>query len=486
MNGRDLEYEKTIVAEAVTDNRIKNTGARSSEWVTAANARVRRDADVSAKPRPSQTMAEITQKPKQKRDVLAEFSKPDTYTKEKNKNFNAINEEDTEYMTAQRKRVTPSEIEQRMRRTSQAIPQKRPVPQNSVQDSRPTRNVNPTHKNSEWTSVKNVTQSDTRTATGAPRPMHRPERIPQESRAAQKRAPAQAPRANDTRAKFAPTEKKKRVFTPIEAEEVILLKGYPQKHKASPYTGLFLAIVALMSIITVILCIGMSTKITRINVKSEDTAGINAEITAICDDLLGRSYLTFNEDKITDRIKEVTALVEGVELTGSFPRGLNVFVTYDTERYYAEDESGKIYVTNSSLKVLHIYESKESSTLDGLTKLALPSFTVDKVGQTLKFTGTAAYVKAVAAALASYDGLGHISYVSFANTQRIYFIFEENYRCDLGDASELELKLKSAESTYKEGVIPALAGNTERTAVINVSVPSSATCRLDADLGITD
>ena len=408
-------------------------------------------------------------------------------TKEKNKNFNAINEEDTEYMTAQRKRVTPSEIEQRMRQASQPSPQRRPAPPRAVQTQSAARNTKPTQKSSEWASVKSTSQGSGKQPTVAHNPVQKPKSVPQSPSATQGRAQpkAQTPRINSGRAKVAPPPKK-RVFTPVDAEEVILFEGYPKAHRASPYTGLFLAIVALLSIITVVLCIGMSTKITKITIKSEDTAGINAEITAICDDLLGKSYLTFNEDKIKDKIKAVTALVEGVELTGSFPRGLTVSVTYDTERYYAEDESGRVYVTNSSLKVLHIYEDRESATLDGLTKLALPSFTVEKVGQTLKFAGTAAYVKTVASALASYEGLGYISYVSFANTQRIYFIFEKNYRCDLGDASEIELKLKSAESTYRESVVPALAGNLERTAVINVSVPSSATCRLDADLGITE
>ena len=112
-----LDFEKTIVAEAVSDisakryasNQSKNS---SSEWVTAANAKVKAQSHSPSNKSPDkQRGADANRVPsntgnKKSRDVLSEFSRVDSYTREKNINFNAINEQDTELMTASRRSIS--------------------------------------------------------------------------------------------------------------------------------------------------------------------------------------------------------------------------------------------------------------------------------------------------------------------------------------------------------------------------------------------
>lgn len=438
---------------------------------------------------------------KGKRDVLSEFSKLDSYTREKNIKFNAINEEDTEMMTAARRRVSKSDIQKRgtpqarhqsiaperkapiqERRTAapQRIQQAQKKPQERGQDMRVPQKAHPQERAipAEWTSVRaSSAQSNTPKRQSAPPPPRRQEK---ETKA----APIKGKRNSES--SLSPAQRRKRFFTPVDAELVIMRDPIPKKHRISPFTGIYIAASLLLAIITVILCISASTKITKIVVKTDDTASLNSQIEQICEKFVGKSYLTFNKDKAIKGIKEISALIADVKLEGKYPRKLVVSVVYDTPRYYASDEQGKCYVMSAELKVLQIYNFDESFDASTLTKLALPRFSVEKIGQTVKFESNANYVKKITQALADYHGLGHISYVSFANTQRIYFIFEGNFRCDLGNSDEIELKLKSAENIYQQSVLPALGTSSDRTAVINVSVPSSATCRLDAELGITE
>ncbi len=514
-----LDFEKTIVAEAVSDisakryasNQNKNS---SSEWVTAANAKVReqshspsnksqekaRGVDANRVPSPANTGNQKS------RDVLSEFSRVDSYTREKNINFNSINEQDTELMTSSRRRVSPVDIQQ-WRRTSASARPVDPVRRAPVVDRAPQRNPQQvastqgvqgvrkppapvrntaeapraSTKSSEWASVRSVRNSGAQA-----RPSANEKRAPEKQREA--KIALASTKNQDLRAGRTPNlaQKRKRVFVPVDAEEVILLPPLPKRHRISPLTGICILVSLVLAIATLLLCIGASTKITKVTVKTADIASINSSIIEICEKYEGKSYVTLNEGKLSDEIKEISALVEDVKIEGKYPRRLNVSVFYDSPRYYALDNEGIVYVMSSELKVLHIYGQDEEFESDTLTKLALPSFSVEKAGQTIKFNANATYVKEVTQALADYRGLGHISYVSFANTQRIYFIFNGNVRCDLGSSEEIELKLKSAENAYRESVLPALGEGSDRSAVINVSVPSSATYRLDAELGVTE
>jgi hypothetical protein len=279
---------------------------------------------------------------------------------------------------------------------------------------------------------------------------------------------------------------RKKILESIEAQEVVIRVKERAHNRPSPLTGIFLLLCAILCILSIWLCVRMSTKITDIEIKSDDTANLNQAIKEACEDSLGKPYVSLDKAELEKRIFAVSPIIADVEIFGIYPRTLGLSVEYDTQRFYTVDENGFTYVTNSALKVLHIYEPDASFDNSHLTKLALPSFKAEKTGQTLEFATNASYIKTVVKTLSDFRGLGEISYISFINTQRIYFIFEGNFRCDLGDSSECELKLKVAEKTYKDSVLPALSASTDRTAIINVSVPSSATYRLDAELGAVE
>ncbi len=520
MNYNSLDDEKTRVRGAVSDEDIirRSQKRNNGEWVTAANARVR-ESQLSDKSTRQNIKPNTQARPRdteKKRDVLSEFTSPDGYTKGRSRPLNFIDEGDTESMTVQRKGVSASDIQRRLssqaqnnRQSAPTRPQgirvaqaaseaRRPqatvpsIAQSERQNTRtapPSGNAGnrgasaPTPKtSSEWTSVK---------STRVPQPAKKapPPEAPRNTARSQGTSKIQAQRRDinyGRKEKQFPPPPKKRVFTPIDAEEIILKEPIRRGHIISPFTGIFILVSAILALVCVILCVSMSTRVTRISVKTDDIAHINAEIVKVCEKYTGKSYLTLDNEAAEKEISEISALVASVEIKGAFPRRLYISVTCDTPRYYAEDTMGLIYIMSSSLKVLHIYGSSEDYETEGLTKLALPYFTADKVGQMIEFDGVANYVRIITEALADYSELGDISYVSFANTQRIYFIFGERFRCDLGNSSEIELKLKAAESTFRKNVLPALGENTDRTALINVTTPSSATYRLDAELGITE
>ena len=273
----------------------------------------------------------------------------------------------------------------------------------------------------------------------------------------------------------------------VDAEEIIVHKERnKKKHTISPFTGIYLIVIAIFIIVSLILGVNMSTRINAIYIKSDDIISANEKIKDACSYLCGESYLTFDKNNAARAIEAVSPLVAEVQFEGKYPRKLYISVKYDTPRYYATDSQEITYIMSSTLEVLHIYQPNEKFDASGLTKLSLPEFTVEKTGQIIKFATQASYVTDVTSILADYDGIGDISYISFDNTQRIYFIFNKNFKCELGDSSELELKLKSAENCYREYVFPSLGEGSQRTAIINVSSPASTTYRLDADLGITE
>lgn len=256
-------------------------------------------------------------------------------------------------------------------------------------------------------------------------------------------------------------------------------------HVPSRFTGLLLAIILLISIICLVCFSILSTKITNIYIKDEDN-GFNDFILSSCEKLKGKSYLFISTKAIEAEILKKSPLIKDVKFTGKFPRKLQISAIYDNPDFYTV-ANDVVYTLNSDLKVLGMSDISDEATLSeaSLVKLLLPEFKEAKLGEFLEFTSSDAYIKRVCDALCSYTALGEISFINLTNTQRIYFIFDTNYRCDLGDSGDLDTKLISAENIYEKKIIPIKSASPNRTAIINVATPASASIRTDVDLGVT-
>ena len=102
------------------------------------------------------------------------------------------------------------------------------------------------------------------------------------------------------------------------------------------------------------------------------------------------------------------------------------------------------------------------------------------MGEKIGFSSGEGYIFRVCEKLADYKSLGKISSVDLSNTQMISFIFQDRFRCDLGNADDIEVKLTAAENIFNNKLQGLKTG--ERTAVINVSNPTSASVRTDVTL----
>lgn len=257
-------------------------------------------------------------------------------------------------------------------------------------------------------------------------------------------------------------------------------------HIPSRFTGLLLAIILLISVASLICFSILSTKITNIYVIDEDN-GFNDFILSSCEKLKGKSYLLTSTKAVETEILKKSPLIKDIKFLGKFPRKLEISVIYDNPDYYTV-ANDIVYTLNSDLKVLGRSDINEETSLleASLTKLLLPEFKEPKSGEFLEFTSNDAYIKRVCSALCSYTSLGEISFINLTNTQGIYFIFDTNYRCDLGDSGDLDAKLISAENIYEKKILPIKSTTPNRTAIINVSTPASASIRTDVDLGMTE
>jgi hypothetical protein len=259
------------------------------------------------------------------------------------------------------------------------------------------------------------------------------------------------------------------------------------KHLPSPFSGLMLAIILVIFIYAVVTFSVGSTKIERIEVVGEDVE-LNQEIVNICSHLEGRSYLFLNTKAEKKEILKKSPLIYDISFKGRFPRALKVIVRYENPDFYTVS-GDYIYTLNSELKILTKHDIKDSDvslSREGLTKLSLPEFKEANAGDYLEFTGDGAYIKRVCDALCDYDKFGEISFINLTNTQRIYFIFDTRFRCDLGDSQQIEVKLIAAENIYRNKLTTVKQSSPDRTAVINVSDPSFGSIRTDVDLGITE
>ena len=301
-------------------------------------------------------------------------------------------------------------------------------------------------------------------------------------------SPVRQVRAEVKRPDVARKEKRK-------AEEPQPIKQSPKKnekasikrHLPSPFSGLLLASILVIFIYGVITFSIGSTKIERIEIVGEDT-DLNQEILSICSHLEGSSYLFLDTKAEKAEILKKSPLIRDISFKGKFPRALKVIVRYEDPDFYTVS-GDYLYTLNSSLKILtkhSISDNDFSLSNEGLTKLLLPEFKEANAGEYLEFINDGAYIKRVCDALCDYDKFGEISLINLTNTQRIYFIFDTRFRCDLGDSQELDVKLLAAENIYRNKLIPVKEASLDRTAVINVSDPSFGSIRTDVDLGVTE
>ncbi len=260
-----------------------------------------------------------------------------------------------------------------------------------------------------------------------------------------------------------------------------------ERHLPSPFSGLLLAIILIISIYALVTFSIGSTRIRRIDVVGEDES-LNKEIVSITSHLEGKSYLFLNTKEEKKEILKKSPLIRNIEFKGKFPRTLKVIVHYEDPDFYIMTED-TLYTLNSDLKVLTKHEVSDNDfnfSGESLTKLSLPEFKEANAGEYLEFTSDSSYIKRVCDTLSDYDKFGQINLINLTNTQRIYFIFDSRFRCDLGDSQKLDVKLIAAENIYNNKLIAIKEASSERTAVINVSDPSFGSIRTDVDLGLND
>lgn len=258
-----------------------------------------------------------------------------------------------------------------------------------------------------------------------------------------------------------------------------------KRHLPSPFSGLLLAFILVVSIYALITFSIGSTKIARIEIVGEDI-GLNQEIMSISSHLEGRSYLFLNAKEERAEILKKSPLIKSIEFKGRFPRTLKVIVRYEESDFYTV-AGDTLYTFNSSLKILSKHSISDNDFIfsgESLTELSLPEFKEADAGAYPEFASDDAYIKRVCAALCDYVKFGKINLIDLTNTQRIYFIFDSRFRCDLGNSHLLDVKLIAAENIYNSKLLPVKEGSSERTAIINVSDPSFGSIRTDVDLGI--
>ena len=273
--------------------------------------------------------------------------------------------------------------------------------------------------------------------------------------------------------------------TPLSDENSEKNRSYRESSKThipSPFTGLLLAIITVLSIASFIIMVSQTTKIDRISIKTEDV-GFNDKILKICEEKLkGKSYIGLDSTDLEKAILTLSPLISDCELSGDFPRGLDVDIIYESPAFYTCSDD-MFYGLSADLKVLskgRLEDLDLSSVVGSLARVYLPSFKEREIGESIEFSSGEKYIFRLCEALAEYTALGKITSVDLSNTQRISFIFENRFRCDLGDSSDIEVKLTAAESIFKNKL--QSLKNTNRTAVINVSNPTSASFRTDVPL----
>ena len=257
--------------------------------------------------------------------------------------------------------------------------------------------------------------------------------------------------------------------------------GNGASHIPSPFTGLLLAIIIIIALVSLITMISQSTRIDKISIETEDV-GYNNEIIKICESLAGKSYIGLKSAEVEKSILSLSPLISDCKLSGKFPRALTVSIIYENPAYYTCSED-MFYALSAELRILgksRLDEFDLSSVDSSLIKLYLPSFNGQEIGKKLEFSSGESYIFRICETLFEYEGLGKISSADLRNTQNISFIFEEHFRCDLGSADDIDIKLTAAENIFKTK-LEALR-NSDRTAIINVRNPASASVRTDVSL----
>lgn len=296
-----------------------------------------------------------------------------------------------------------------------------------------------------------------------------------------------AKKANNTRQNdFSPPRSvtedfKKAKLSEEKAKEKEVYRENGKAHIPSPFTGLLLAIITVLSIASLIIMLSQTTKIDRISVKTEDL-GFNDKIIKTCEKLKGQSYIGLDSKDVEKAILKLSPLISECEFSGSFPRKLDVNIIYESPSYYTCSED-MFYGLSSELKVLskgRLEDTDLSSVVGSLVRVYLPSFNEQEIGESLEFSSGEKYIFRICKTLSEYTALGKITSVDLSNTQRISFIFENRFRCDLGDSNDIEVKLTAAEGIFKNKL--QSLKDSDRTAVINVSNPTSASVRTDVPL----
>lgn len=277
--------------------------------------------------------------------------------------------------------------------------------------------------------------------------------------------------------KARPSEKQSTPQKAVREKQAKRIRG----HIPSPFTGLLLALITVLTVASFITIVSQTTKIDKISIKTEDV-GFNDKALKICEKLKGKSYIGLNSADIEKAILSLSPLISDCKFSGQFPRKLNVSITYESPAYYTCSED-MFYALSPELKILskvNLEDLDMSSVDSSLVRLYLPSFIEQETGEMLEFSSGEGYIFRICEKLADYEALGKIYSVDLSNTQKISFIFEKRFRCDLGSSDDIEAKLTAAESIFKNK-LQGLLG-TERTAVINVSNPTSASVRTDVPL----
>ena len=277
--------------------------------------------------------------------------------------------------------------------------------------------------------------------------------------------------------KAKPSEKQSAPKKAVREKEAKKIRG----HIPSPFTGLLLALIIVLAIASFITIVSQTTKIDKISIKTEDV-GFNDKALKICEKLKGKSYIGLDSADIEKAILKLSPLISECNLSGQFPRKLEVSITYESPAYYTCSED-MFYALSPELKILgkgRLEELDITSVDSSLVRLYLPSFIEEEIGENIEFSSGESYIFRICEKLADYEALGKIHSVDLSNTQRISFIFEKRFRCDLGSSDDIEAKLTAAENIFKNK-LQGLLG-TERTAIINVSNPTSASVRTDVPL----
>ena len=189
---------------------------------------------------------------------------------------------------------------------------------------------------------------------------------------------------------------------------------------------------------------------------------------------LGKKLYSIRTDGAKRNILEKYSNIARVDIKKQFPAGILIELTYEVPKYFVEI-TGEYFSLSESMRVIERSKTKKALEEKGLIYLELPNIQRAVTGETLKFfKGDEAYIRELLLKISASVFDGEIDRIYIKSKFDIALVKVGEYRLEMGDFKNVELKLIMADKIIENGGYRGQSG-----VIIDVSDVSESSAMIE-------